>query len=68
VFLAVQTLTPLFSLTVPNFVVLFYVRDRLFNEDAKNVFKIVIFSLQVCLISNFLPEYKLCSKVAKIRV
>jgi len=39
VFLAVQNLTPLFSLTVPNFVVFLRLLDRKFNEDAKNVLK-----------------------------
>jgi len=47
VFLAVQTLTPLFSLTIPNFVVLFKLVDRKFNGNSKNVLKTVTFSLQV---------------------
>jgi len=42
-FLAIQTLTPLFFLTVPNFVVIFRLSDRKFNEDSKNMLKTVIF-------------------------
>jgi len=37
--------TPLFSLTIPNFVVFFRLFDRKFNEDYKNSLKTVIFSL-----------------------
>jgi len=69
VFLAVQTLTPLFSLTVPNFVVFFGLLDRKFYGDSKNLLKTVIFSLKVGLTSNFVPDcytVKLYSKVAKI--
>jgi len=47
VFLAVQTLIPLFLLTVPNFVVFFRLLDRKFDEDLKNVLKTVIFLLQI---------------------
>jgi len=43
VFLAVQTLTPLFSLTVLNFSVLFMSLDRKFNENSKNVLKIDLY-------------------------
>jgi len=39
VFLAVQTLTLLFSLTVPNLVVFLRLLDRKFNVDAKNLLK-----------------------------
>jgi len=60
---AVQILTPLFSLTVPNFVVFFMSLDRKFNEDSKNVLKIVIFSPQVGFISDCVSDcpFKLCS-------
>jgi len=44
VFIAVQTLIPLFSLTATNFVVFFKLLDRKFNEDFKNVLKTDIFS------------------------
>jgi len=37
--------TPLFSLTVPNFVMLFRLFDKKFNEDSKTLLKTVIFSL-----------------------
>jgi len=56
VFLAVQSLTPLFSLTVPNFVVFFRLLNRKFNENSKNMLKTVICSLQVGLKSNFIPD------------
>jgi len=56
VFLAVQTLTPLFSLTVPNFVVFFRLGDRKFSEDSKNVLKTVIFSLQVGFTGDFVHD------------
>jgi len=42
VLLAVQILTPIFSLTVPSFVVLLMLFDRKLNEDFKNVLKNVI--------------------------
>jgi len=45
VFLEVQTLIPLLSLTATNFVVFFKLLDTKFNEDFKNVLKTVIFSL-----------------------
>jgi len=45
VFLAVQFLTTLFSLTVLNFVAFFRLLDRKFKEDTKNVHKTVISSL-----------------------
>jgi len=62
VYLAVQTLTPLFALTVLNFVVFFMVLNRKFNEDSKNVLRTVIFSLQVGFTGDFVPECpsKLC--------
>jgi len=41
VFLAVQILTPLLSLTVPNFVVILMSLDRKSNEDFKNVLQSV---------------------------
>jgi len=50
----VQTLTHLFSLTVPNFVVFFKLLYDKFNEHFKNVLKTVFFSLQVGLTINFL--------------
>jgi len=61
-FLTVQTLTPLFSLTVLNFVVFFMLLHRKFNADSKNVLKTVIFSLPVGFPRDFVPEclYKLC--------
>jgi len=55
-FLSVQTLTPLFSLTIPNFVVFFRLLDRKFNEESKSVFKTVIFSLQVSFTGDFVPD------------
>jgi len=62
VFLVVKTLIPLLSLTVPNFVELFRLLDRKFNEDSKNVLKSVIFLLKVGLTSNFVFNcpLKLC--------
>jgi len=62
VILTVQTLTPLFSLTVSNFLCFFRLLDRKFNEDSKNELKIVIFSLQVCSTGDFVTEcpFKLC--------
>jgi len=62
VFLTVETLTPLFSLTVPNFVVFLRLLDRKFYEDSKNVLKIVIFLLKVNFTDNFVPDcsFKLC--------
>jgi len=59
VFLAIQILTPLFSLTVLNFVVFFMLLDRKFNEDSKNVLKTVIFSLQVSFTGDFVPDCSL---------
>jgi len=56
VFLAVQTLTPFFSLTVPNFVVFLRLLDRKFNKDSKNVVKTVIFLFQVGFTGNFVPD------------
>jgi len=63
VFLIVQILTPLFSLTVSNFVVFFFMLpDRKFNGDSKNVLKTVIFSLQVTFTGDFVLvcPFKLC--------
>jgi len=61
-FLSVQILTPLFSLTVPNFVVFLRLLDRKFNENSKNVLKIVIFLLQVGFTGDFVSDcpFKLC--------
>jgi len=56
--LAVQTLTPLFYLTVANLVMFFRLLDRKFYEDSKNV----IFSLQVGLTSNFVLDYQIVLK------
>jgi len=52
----------LFSLTISNFVVIFRLFDRKFDEDSKNVLKPVIFSLQVDFTSDFVPDcsFKLC--------
>jgi len=61
-YLAVQNLTQLFSLIVPKFVVFFRLMDRKFNKDSKNMLKTVIFSLQVDLTSNFVPD---CHTVLK---
>jgi len=56
VFLADQTLTTIFSLTLHDFVMFFMSLDRKFNEDSKNVLKILIFSLQVGFRGNFVPD------------
>jgi len=56
VFLLVQALTPLFSLTIPNFVVFFRLLDKKFNEDSKNVLKIVIFLPQRDFTGDFNPD------------
>jgi len=53
VFLSVQILTPLFFLTVSNFVVFFKSLDRKYNEDYKNVFKSVIVLLQEGFTGDF---------------
>jgi len=45
----VQTLTPLYSLSVPIFVVFYSLLNRKFNWDSKNVLQTTIFSLQVRL-------------------
>jgi len=60
--LAVQILTPLFSLDVPNFIVFFRLLNRKFNGDSKNVHKSVALSLQVGFTGNFVLDYsfKLC--------
>jgi len=55
-FLAVQMLTQLFSLTFPDFIVFLTSLDRKFNGDSKNVLKTVIFSLQMDLTDNFIPD------------
>jgi len=62
VFLAIQTLTPFYSLTVPDFVLFFMPLDRKFNEDSKNVLKNVIQLLQVGFTGDFVLDYhfKLC--------
>jgi len=56
VFLAVQILTPLFSLTVSNFVVFFTSLGGKFKEDFKNVLKTVISSLQVDFKDDFASD------------
>jgi len=56
VFLAVQILTLIFSLTLPNIVVFFMSIVKKFNEDSKNVLKTVIFSLQVGFTDNFVSD------------
>jgi len=55
-------LTQVFSLTVANFEVFFRLLNRKFNENSKNVLKMVIFLLQVGFISNFVFDctFKLC--------
>jgi len=62
VFLTVESLTLLFSLTVPNFVVFFRLLDAKYNKDSKNVLQTVILSLQVSCTSDFVPDcpFKLC--------
>jgi len=62
VFLAVQILTSLFSLTIPILVMFFNLLVRKFDEDSKNVLKTDIFSLQVCFTGHFVPDFlfKLC--------
>jgi len=62
VFLVVLTLTPLFPLIVPNFVMFLKILDRKFNEDSKNVLKTVIFLLQVGFTGDFILDcpFKLC--------
>jgi len=45
-----------FSLTVPNFEGFFRLLYRTFNEDSKNVLKIVIFLLQVGFTVDFVPD------------
>jgi len=52
-FLEVQTLASFFSLTVLNFVLLFTLLHRKFNEEFKNVLKAVIFLLQVGFLGHF---------------
>jgi len=65
---AVPTLTPIFSLTVLNFVVFFRLLDRKFNEDFKNVFKKVIFLFQVSFTGDFIIDcsYKLYFRQFKL--
>jgi len=60
-FLAVQTLTPLFYLTVPNFI-FFMLLDKKFDEDFKNVLKRVIFLFQVGFTGDFILDclFKQC--------
>jgi len=56
VFLTVQTLTQLFSLTVPNLVPFFRLFDRTFNKVSTNDLKIAIFLLQVGFTGSFVPD------------
>jgi len=55
-------LTPLFSLTVPNFVMFLMSLDNKFSEDSKNVLKTLIFILKVDFTRDFLPDcpFKKC--------
>jgi len=55
-------MSPLFSLTVPNYVLFLMLLDSNFNEDSKNVLKIIIFSLQMRFTSDFVFDclFKLC--------
>jgi len=55
-FFSVQTLTLLFSLTVPDFFEFFMSLNRKFSEDYKNVLKTVIFPFQVGLTSDFVSD------------
>jgi len=57
-----NSLTPIFSLNVSNFVVFFSVFYRKFDEDFKNALKTVIFLLQVSFTEDFVPDcrIKLC--------
>jgi len=57
VLLSVQILTPLFSLTVQNFVVFFRFFDQKCNEDSKNVLQTIIFSLLVGLTGDFIFNF-----------
>jgi len=61
VFLEVQNVAQLLSLTVSNFVVFLRFLNRKFNEDSKNVLKTVSFSLQIGFTGDFVPDcpYKL---------
>jgi len=54
--LTAQILTPLFSLTLPDFEVFFMSVDGKFNGDSKNVLKTVIFVLQVGFTGDFDPD------------
>jgi len=56
VFLEVQILILPFSLTVLNFVVLFRSSNKKFNQNFKNVLKIVNFLLQVGFTDDFNPD------------
>jgi len=56
VFLSDDSLTLLFSLTVPNFVMFLELLDRKFNEDSKNVLKNVIQRLQMGFTDNFFAD------------
>jgi len=55
-FLAVQILTPLFSLTVLSFELFFSLLSRKLNEDSKNMIITVIFLLQVGFTGDFVPD------------
>jgi len=61
VFLAVEILTFLFSLTVPNFVGFLRLSYRKFDEDFKNVLETVIFLLQAGFTDDFVSDYPLCN-------
>jgi len=69
VFLSVQTLRPLFSLTIPNFECFFGLLNRKFNEEFKNLPKTVIFILWVSFTSDLIffklcfCQFKLCNTV-----
>jgi len=51
-----EILTPLFSLTVPNFEMFFMLLNRKFNKDPKNVLKTVICSLQMGFTGDFVTD------------
>jgi len=59
VFLSDQILIPLFSMTLHDIVVFFMSLGRKLNEDSKNVFKTVIFLLQVGFTGDFVLDCRI---------
>jgi len=69
VFLSIQTLTQLFFLSrYTKFCSVFRLLDRKFNEESKNVVKIVTFLHQVSFTGNFISDcpFKLCFYQVKL--